>query len=40
MSVAKDYIKLTFAPILAGVLGILGCVGAAGAAVLDIKSGK
>ena len=40
MSAAKDYIKLTFAPILAGVLGILGCVGAAGAAVLDIKSGK
>lgn len=40
MNAAKDYIKLTFAPVLAGVLGILGCVGAAGAAVLDIKSGK
>ena len=33
MNAAKDYIKLTFAPVLAGVLGILGCVGAAGAAV-------
>ena len=40
MNAAKDYSKLTLAPVLAGILDILGCIGAAGAAVLDMKSGK